>query len=447
MYFIIINIILLVSFVFFLLLGIKIKVWAYIPINTIGICVAAITIILDRFDQLDKIMILVMFGIVVIILVVDLLVTNRDLREIEEDGPKDIIYLTNSMVFEHFKVIADERLMKAELDRYPEIPLNDRLQALEVWKQANRSYRHKQFQEALEKYELSYNWVNTSIASLNQSGVLLMMKKNDTAIPLIEQALKIDNKLYEAYLNYGVALLNMKQPDDALSKFEQATNINPDNFEAWFCCGNIYLKLKEYKAAIECYKKSIRNKNDFFESWYNKGLALKNIGEDDQALKCFEQVIKINPRHYQAFYRKANILSEIDFNEDAIADYNRAVKINPNYVDAWNNRGIVYRKIGQLKKAIKSYNRAIHINPKYYEAWINRGLAYDSLNNYKQALVSYQRFIELAPAEKDKYLKITKKRIAEIQEHLNMKNKRKNKQLPEPAKKPIEIRLANENNT
>ena len=139
-----------------------------------------------------------------------------------------------------------------------------------------------------------------------------------------------------------------------------------------------------------------------------------------------------------------NILNEMDFNEEAISSYNKAVKIRPDCIEAWNNRGIVLNKIGKIKEAIKSYNRAIKINSNYYEAYLNLGLAQDNLNRYKQAIQSYQKFIELAPSGKDKYIKITKRRISEIKDQLKSKTKKSETRESGTRESSLEIQLAEE---
>jgi tetratricopeptide (TPR) repeat protein len=440
MIFLVINALLILFFGILITIGIRLKIWAFVPVNTVGFLTASTAILLDKIKWLDKFMIAAMGVGIFIIFIIDIIITVRDLRATEDDeGQKDIYYMTNPNLFEHFKIIGDERIMKSELDKQYELPLNDRLQALESWKLGNRAYYKKQYQEAIDKYDLSLKWVRTPVANINLSGVLIQQKQYESAISFIDQALSLDDKRFEALMNYGVAKLNLKRPEEALVKFEQAVASKADSFEAWFCCGNIQLKMKDFKKAIESFNQSIRNNNQYAEAWFNKGVALKSIGEDDQALKCFEQVIKVNPLHYQAYFRRGNILNEMDFNDDAIASYNRAIKLYPEYVEAWNNRGIVLRKIGKLKDAIHSYDKALKYNPQYHESWINRGLAQDSLGKLKQAVVSYQRFLEFAPADKDKYIKITRKRIVEIQDKNKSKQKPPKRKATEPESRTSDL--------
>jgi len=445
MYFLILNISLCIFFALLAVIGIKYRIWSYIPVNVFGLILCGVTIGMDSLELLSQFRILILLGLFVFIFIFDFFITYRDIPEFTEEDEDKILYLTSPQQFEHFKIIADQRVMKKELDKNNEIAISDRLQALQTWKLGNRAYLRNNYQEALEKFDLSCNWISTSVAYLNQSGVLIKLKQYDDSIALAEKAIEINPQSFEAFMNLGIALQNLLRFDAALTKFEQAANIKPDNFEAWYCCGFLQLKLKSFEKSIESFNKAIHLNPKYYEAWYHKGIGLKNIGKDDLALKCFNQVVKIHPHHFQAYYRKANILNEMDYIDEAITSYNQALKIKPDYIEAWNNRGIVLCKISKTKQAISSYDRALKINPKYYEAWINRGLALDSLGKYKQAMQSYQKFLELAPQDNNKYIKITKRRLSEMKDQFEMKpDKRKKQSKSEPEKNSIEIQFAEE---
>lgn len=442
MYFIIINIFLMIFFAFLLFVGIRGRIWSYVPINIVGFLTATLSIGLDAFGVLNQLRILILGILLVTVFIFDLIITYRDIKDIAEEDETRIFYLTSPRAFEFYKIIADQRMMKKELDEHSDLAMSDRLQALQSWKLGNRAFLKKNYQEALEKYDLSCTWVNTTICYINQSGILIRLKQYDDAIALAERSLEINPEFFEAYMNLGVAHQFLNKFDNALAMFERAVNLKPDSFEAWYCLGFIQLRLKKFELSVESYNKAIHLNNKYYEAWYNKGLALKQLDKDDIALKCFNKVVDLEANHYQAHFHKGNILNEMDYNEEAIESYKKALKIKPDFVEAWNNRGIVQSKLNKTKQAVKSYSKAIKINPKYTEAWINRALAEDSIGKYKNALVSYHKFIELSASESTKYIKIARRRIAEIKEQLKKKSKKANSSKPDNENKSMEIQFA-----
>ncbi|MBD3290191.1 tetratricopeptide repeat protein [candidate division KSB1 bacterium] len=446
MYFVIINIALLIFFVSMLVLGIRGRIWAFIPFNIVGFLTASTAIGLDAFGMLNHMRLIILMVLLLIVFVFDFVIAFRDIRGAIELDETKIYYLTSPFAFEFYKIISDQRMMKKELDENNDLAISDRLQALQSWKLGNRAFMKKNYQEALEKYDLSCTWVNTAICYLNQSGVLIRLKQYDDGIALAQKSLEINPDFFEAYMNLGVANQFLNKPDKALSMFEKAVNLKPESFEAWFCLGFIQLRLKKYESAVESYNKSISYNNQFYESWYNKGLAQKQLGMDDLALKSFNKVVNLEPNHYQAHFHKGNILNEMDYNEEALESYKKALKVKSDYVEVWNSRGIVLCKMGKIKLAIKSYDKAIKINPKYSEAWINKALAEDSIEKYKKALESYQKFLDLATFENSKYAKIARRRISEIKDQLKSKSKPQKKANSDNDKKSMEIRFAEDYN-
>jgi len=423
MYFTIINGLLLAFFLFLIFIAIKLKFWAFLPINIVGIIVISISFYLDLNDHLNPTNIIILFAFLLIIFITNIIFTFRDFKEeiTEFEAKRLRKYLTEGISNEHFKLIGDEKLLKTEIEQHKNMPIQERLQALEMFKMGNRAFVNGDYQEALEKYDLSTNWVETSIGFLNQSGVLLQLGQYEDALVMAEKAAEIQPKFYEALLNQGVALEKLTKSDKALAKYKSAGSIFPDEYEVWFCCANLLFKMNKYEEAIECYDKSLDLYGRLYEAWYYKGVCLQKIGKDVEALRCFEQVIKLNSNYSHAYYRYGNVLTGLERNNEAIQAYEQSIKINPQFITAWNNLGVVLAKIGRVKDAVKCYERAIKINPEYFEAWLNMGLAQDNLGLYKKAYVSYFKFLELAPSDMKKRISITRKRVDEIKNRYKIK--------------------------
>lgn len=424
MYFTVINGLLLAFFLCLILIGLKLKLWAYLPINVVGVIIATVSLYLDLSALLNPTNIIILLATLVIVFISNIVFTFREFKEeiTEFEAKRLSKYLTEGTSNEHFKLIRDEKLVKVEIDEHKNIPIQDRLQAMEMFKLANKAFSNSQYKEALEKYDLSTNWVETSIGYLNQSGVLLKLGQYEDALVIAQKAEESQPHFYEALLNQGVALEKLKNYDSALSKYKLASSIAPDDYEIWFCCANILFKMNKTEEAIEYYDKAINLYGRLFEAWYYKGVCLQKIGQEVEALHCYEQVINLKSNYSPAYYRSGNILMKLERNHDAIHAYEKAIKINPEFITAWNNLGVVLTKVGRVKDAIKCYDRAIKINPEYFEAWLNMGLAQDSLGMHKKAYVSYHKFLEFAPPEVEKRINITRKRIEEIKSKYKLKS-------------------------
>ncbi len=437
MYFTILNGFLFVFFLLLVIVGLRLRFWPYLPINLIGMLIIAITFFLDLNHLLNPINIIILFAAVLIVFITDIIYTFREFKEevTELEAKRMRRYLNAWDGDDHFKLIGDEQLMREEIEQAKNIPLQDQMQALAMFKLGNRAYQRGDYQDALEKYDLSTNWVQTGIGLLNQSGILLQLGQFEDAYVMAEKAAEIRPNFYEALLNQAVALDKMKKYDQALMKFKAAAAVSPDEYEAWLCCANILFKMNKPSEAIEYYDRAIDLNGRLYEAWYYKGVCLQKLGQEVDALRCFEQVIKLNPDYYHAYYRSGNILTKLDRSNEAIRAFEKAIKLNSDLITAWNNLGVVLAKVGRIKDAIKCYDRAIKINPDYHEAWLNLGLAQDNIGQHRKAYVSYNRFLELAPPDLEKRISITRKRVEELREKYKLKPYKQQKKIASNKRK------------
>ena len=436
MYFIIINGLLAAFFSFLIIIGIRLKFWAYLPINIVGIIAASICLYLDVNNLLNPINILLLFAVLIVVFVSNIIFTFRDFKDdiTEEEVRRQKKYLPTGSASDHYKLIRDEKLIKAELDQHQKVSMQDRFQALQMFNQGNEAFLNKGYQEALEKYDRSTTWDETSIGFLNQSGVLMKLDQYEDALVVAQKAAEIQPAFYEAFLNMGVASEKLKKFEDALSRYRTAASIAPDEYEIWYCCGNVLYKINRPEEAIDAYDKSIQLYGRLYESWYYKGVCLQRINKDAEALHCFKQVLKLKPNHSQAYFRSGAILSKFERNAEAIHNYEKAIKNKSNFVTAWNDLGLVLMKTGRVKDAIRCFERATKINPGYYDAWLNIGLAQDNLGQFKKAYISFTRFLELAPGDMEKQIAITRKRVEEIKSKYKVRKTTSRRKITRPQK-------------
>ncbi len=439
MYFFILNILLGLFFLFLIIIGILLKYHSYIPLNVFGLLIVVGTIFLDSYQQLTPGNILLILLALVIIFITNLTYIFRDFREevTELDAKRRQRYLVEGILAEHFKLIRDLDVIKNEINRHTKVPLTDRVQSLEMIRLGNEAFNQHQYQEALEKYDLATNLVETAIGFVNQSGVLLKLGQFEDALVLAEKAEQIQPNFYEALLNQGVALEKSNQFEAALAKYEKAATLHPDEYEIWFCAATILFKLDKFEKAIQYFDRSLNLYGRQFDAWYYRGIAQQKLGDDVEALRSFEQAIKIQSSHSKVYYRSGNILSRLNRDFEAIAAYERAIKINPNIAETWNNLGVALNKIGRVKDAIKCYDRATKINANYFEAWLNMALAEDAAGQLKNAYASYSQFLAIAPTKMEHRIELTKKRLNEIKVKINLKDARLKKPGKSKEKKKI----------
>ena len=421
------NLLLIVFFALVIVFCVKLRNWGAVLINILGFLTVASSLYLEFSHLQTRYTLVVIMSIVVLVMIFDILIAIFQLRTgglyayLKPMAQKDV--LENP----EYKMIFDDAAIRREINLNQKEEMIEGLQAYEMWKMGNKAYLAGDYDNAMEKYELSLHWEASSVAWVNKSGVCIERGNFDQAIHCCDEAIKLNDECEEAWINRGVSFDRKREYDKAIKSFDKALIVNESNPDTWTYHGNALRRLGKLEESLQSYDKAIELKNDQLAAWYNKGVAFSKLGRIEEAVECFSQVVKIQPDFAFGYYNLGNSYNKLDRNKEALDAYAHALRLQPRFNEAWNNQGIALSKIGQLRDAIKSYNRAIGIKPDYYEAWINRALALESLGEIREAIKSYEKFLELAPVELKKHIAIAQRHVEELKSRLAKEEKEQQK--------------------
>lgn len=150
----------------------------------------------------------------------------------------------------------------------------------------------------------------------------------------------MDDKAFDPAYREGTLLLHQGKPGKALPLLEEAYRINPDNVDAALNLSGAYILTKKFKRAIEVLESICDVAGDNAMVWTNLGAAyLGNpilADKEDQlkAIAAFERALEINPVAPNVAYNIGLIYR--DRKEFGAAKYwfGQAIKSNPNDRDA-----------------------------------------------------------------------------------------------------------------
>jgi tetratricopeptide (TPR) repeat protein len=152
------------------------------------------------------------------------------------------------------------------------------------------------FNEAIEELRTFLEKNPDSIEGWYNLGYALSeTEEYEEAVKAYDEALAIDNFIFEIWFNKGAALYALKDFENARDCYEEALDINPDDAEAWNNLGNCLSRLAEGPAAIEAYTRAVAIKPDYAEAFYNKANAHFIEEDDEKAVAYAELAIQLNP--------------------------------------------------------------------------------------------------------------------------------------------------------
>jgi Flp pilus assembly protein TadD len=104
-----------------------------------------------------------------------------------------------------------------------------------------------------------------------------------------DRAIATSPKVAEAYNNRGLAFYNLKQYQEAIKDFSQSIRMKPGYAEALNNRGNAYYELDQYEKARADFDESIKIKPKYSKAHMNRGLVNFLMEDIDQACNDFKR--------------------------------------------------------------------------------------------------------------------------------------------------------------
>ncbi len=111
----------------------------------------------------------------------------------------------------------------------------------------------------------------------------------------------------EKLIQNGLDALSKNKNNKALELFSQALKLDPKNTIAWNNKGVALRKLGKTEEAINCYNKALSISPDSSQTLVNKARALKILKKFDLALFTYEDILELDPEHQEALEERERV--------------------------------------------------------------------------------------------------------------------------------------------
>ena len=189
---------------------------------------------------------------------------------------------------------------------YAALNLKNKTEMTDVQKEANKEAM-KLREEAFAFYtindiENAYKKLESISDEFKQDGDYLIMAnilqdkaKNDDAIGMLNESIKINPKFYKAYYNMGIIFIEQENFESAKEYFKKSIKYNKDFAYGYYNLGLCAYKENDYKSAKSYFNRAILRKNDVPEFYYNLSLVYKklnNVKNAQKSLDVYNELIK-----------------------------------------------------------------------------------------------------------------------------------------------------------
>ncbi len=181
------------------------------------------------------------------------------------------------------------------------------------------------------------------------------------AIAALEESVRLDPLIAEAWSDLGMARKLSGNDSGALSAFRRAVGINPEDAVAQYRLGAEYLRQDQPAAAIGPLQAAYRLNPEDQSTLNSLQTALRRTGKTAEADKVKAQLAEILRKRDQ-------------FSQNAL----KAIRIN--------NDGSALEKSGALRAALEKYREALHLYPEHVGIRVNYAIALLRLGQWTEGL-------------------------------------------------------------
>ena len=197
--------------------------------------------------------------------------------------------------------------------------------------------------------------------------------------------------------NKGVSLSKLDKNEEAIKLYDEALKIKPDDYDSLRQKGVSLSELGKEEEAIKLFNEVLRIKPDDYRSLCSKGVSLSRLGNMEEAIKLFDEVLRIKPDDYRSLCSKGVSLSRLGNMEEAIKLYDEALRIKPDDYKSLCSKGVSLSKLGNMEEAIKLYDEALKIKPDDYKSLWNKGVSLSKLGKEEEAIKLYDEALKIKP--------------------------------------------------
>jgi len=167
-----------------------------------------------------------------------------------------------------------------------------------------------------------------ALAKIAESYIKVGKVDTSLALPLIREAIKVDNANTEVYLIAGDIYILVNDGSKAISNYNQAQFADPQSPTAAMKIGYIYMKGRAYTQAIQAYEDALKLNANFAPAYRELGQLYSSAGRYEQSKDNFKKYLELSVGNIPAKTRYVNALFYSKAYDDVISNVEDIFKVD-----------------------------------------------------------------------------------------------------------------------
>eukprot|EP00742_Colponemidia_sp_Colp-10_P011848 GILJ01013226.1.p1 GENE.GILJ01013226.1~~GILJ01013226.1.p1 ORF type:complete len:700 (-),score=91.85 GILJ01013226.1:133-2187(-) len=256
----------------------------------------------------------------------------------------------------------------------------------------------------------------TSVDHFHLGNMMFREGKLDDAINHYAEAIRLDPRHTNAFVNLGNCLKDKGMLDQAIQYYEQVLQVDPNHVLAHINFGNAMQAKGNLDQAVVHYRAALKVRSHVL-AHFNLAVVLECKGRLDEAMTEYRAALRLDPQLAPAHLGLGGVLLVKRNFDAAIVAYQEAIRLNPHDFSAFNNLGIAFAEKGDLTNAQMAYQEAVNLCPTDPNLHCSLAIVYHRAGQLREAAEEYHQTLSYDPNHSvaQKNLSILQGRVISVQ--------------------------------
>jgi protein O-GlcNAc transferase len=258
---------------------------------------------------------------------------------------------------------------------------------------------------AMEELASAYRLAPKNALIALQYGQALADSGDDAqAIPILEQAIKVDPAFTTAGYQLGLALQRANKLDEAIPLLQKTAAAEPQNAEALINLGMALCQVQKAKDAVPILQRAVKLTPENPTAHQDLAAAFIQLNQIEEAVDQLRAALKLSPDAPQLHYNLGLAFKMRDDAAGAIPELEAAEKLNPSASEPPHVLGVLYMQVGRYADAARELNISLQLQPENGDGWATLGSVYSKLDQLPEAVSALREAIRQLPRQSDPHL-------------------------------------------
>jgi anaphase-promoting complex subunit 3 len=191
-----------------------------------------------------------------------------------------------------------------------------------------------------------------------------LQKEHETALVFFGRSIQLDPSFTYTHTLSGYEYMANEDFDKAIACFRNAVRIDERHYNAWYGLGAIYHRQEKYDLAEYHFQRAVTINSQSSVLRCNLGMSQYSNGKAMQALDTLAEAFRLDPHNPQARFQRATIYVALNRPEEALKELERVRDAAPREATVHFAMGKVLKRLGRPEQAMRCFLTALDLDPK-----------------------------------------------------------------------------------